>query len=112
VWDDLVLDVSVDADGAYRLLDEDEWADTLERVAIAPEVVRHARRAVDEVIALIARRAAPFDTLAAVGCSRFAVKRFREWAMTIDLQTVIIVGLVGYILGLLTALKSTAKADR
>ena len=29
----------------------------------------------------------------------------------VDLQTVIIIGLVGYILGLLTALKSAAKAQ-
>lgn len=33
----------------------------------------------------------------------------RRWAM-VDMQTVIIVGLVGYILGLLTALRSATKA--
>jgi hypothetical protein len=33
----------------------------------------------------------------------------KEWAMSIDLQTLIIVGLTGYILGLLTALRLESK---
>jgi len=56
-WVDLDLDVSVQTDGAYRILDEDEWARNVERMSYAPEMVAHARRAVDELVASIERRA-------------------------------------------------------
>lgn len=59
-WDDLDLDISVQPDGTYRILDEDEWARNAERLRYAPEVVAHARCAVDELIASIERRAFPF----------------------------------------------------
>lgn len=62
-WHDLDLDVSVQPDGEYRLLDEDEWARNAERFNYAPELVVHARRAVVELIDSIARRAFPFDAV-------------------------------------------------
>ncbi len=62
-WHDLDLDVSVQRDGEYRLRDEDEWARNVARFNDAPEVVVHARRAADELIDTIARRALPFDAI-------------------------------------------------
>ena len=56
-WVDLDLDMSVQVDGTYRILDEDEWARNTERMSYAPEIVAHARRAVDELVASIERRA-------------------------------------------------------
>ena len=62
-WNDLDLDVSVQADGVYRLMDEDEWARNVERLNYSPEVMDEARRAVAELSALIARREFPFGAL-------------------------------------------------
>jgi protein associated with RNAse G/E len=62
-WNDLDLDISVQANGAYRLMDEDEWARNAERLNYSPEVRDEARRAVDELSARIARREFPFDAL-------------------------------------------------
>jgi protein associated with RNAse G/E len=62
-WNDLDLDIGVQADGAYRLIDEDEWARNAERLKYSPEVMNEARRAVDELSALIAQREFPFDAL-------------------------------------------------
>ena len=59
-WDDLDLDVSVRADGTYRVLDEDEWARNVERLGYAPELVARARRAMDELITSVERRVFPF----------------------------------------------------
>ena len=58
---DLLLDLWVAADGAMRVLDEDEFeADTA-----LDEVLRGAaRRALDEVRALVLARQAPFDRIA------------------------------------------------
>ena len=56
-WVDLDLDISVQVDGTYRILDDDEWARNTERMSYAPEMVAHARRAVDELAASIERRA-------------------------------------------------------
>ncbi len=65
-WDDLDLDVSVRADGLYRILDEDEWERNVGRLGYAPELVAHARRAIDELITSVERRAFPFDALIAL----------------------------------------------
>ena len=65
-WDDLDVDVSVRGDGTYRILDEDEWAHNVERLRYAPELVAHARRAMDELITSVERRAFPFDALIAL----------------------------------------------
>ena len=62
-WADLDLDVSVQSDGTYRVLDEEEWARNVGRLGYAPELVACARRAMDELIASVARRAFPFDAL-------------------------------------------------
>jgi protein associated with RNAse G/E len=62
-WIDLDLDISVQANGTYRLMDEDEWARNAERLNYSPEVRDEARRAVDELSARIARREFPFDAL-------------------------------------------------
>ncbi len=63
-WNDLDLDVSVQADGTYRILDEDEWARNIERLVYVPELVAGARRAMDELITSVERRAFPFNALA------------------------------------------------
>lgn len=62
-WNDLDLDVRVQADGTYRILDEDEWARNAERIGYAPGILRNARRAIEELMASIERRAFPFDRL-------------------------------------------------
>ncbi len=62
-WDDLDLDISVQADGAYWLMDEDEWVCNAERLNYSPEMKDEACRAVNELSALIARREFPFDVL-------------------------------------------------
>ncbi len=62
-WIDLDLDISVQADGSYRLMDEDEWMRNAERLNYSPEAREEARRAVSELSALIARREFPFDAL-------------------------------------------------
>jgi protein associated with RNAse G/E len=61
---DLQLDVRVFAeDHGLRcsVLDEDEFETARERYAYPDDLVERARRAVDEVIELVVRRAFPFD---------------------------------------------------
>jgi protein associated with RNAse G/E len=61
---DLQLDVRVFAteDGLrYEVLDEDEFAVARERLAYPASVVLNARRAIDELVALIQAHAFPFD---------------------------------------------------
>ena len=62
-WNDLDLDVSVQADGTYRILDEDEWARNAERLRHAPEFMVSARRAMDVLITSVERRTFPFGVL-------------------------------------------------
>ena len=64
-WIDLDLDVSVQPNGDYRILDEDEWARNSSLLAYLPELVVCARRAMDELIGAITRRALPFDAITA-----------------------------------------------
>jgi protein associated with RNAse G/E len=65
-WNDLDLDLWVKADGAYSVLDEDEWSENIVRFGYTPELVSHARRALDDLIDSVERRAFPFDTLDAM----------------------------------------------
>jgi len=58
-FDDLALDLWVAPDGSILLLDEDEFA----AYAIDSETRHRARLAVDEVRALVANRAPPFDQI-------------------------------------------------
>lgn len=62
-WNDLDLDLWVNADGAYRVLDEDEWSENIVRFGYTAEIVSHALHALDELIDSVKRRAFPFDTL-------------------------------------------------
>jgi protein associated with RNAse G/E len=63
-YTDLQLDVFVDAqeDGSlrHRLLDEDEFEEAQRRFAYPESLVRNARQAVDEVVAMIEARVFPF----------------------------------------------------
>ena len=62
---DLQLDVRayLEEDGSLRhvLLDEDEFIEACERYAYPEDVIRKARRAVDDLIALIEAGSFPFD---------------------------------------------------
>ncbi len=69
-WDDLDLDLWVQPDGVYRILDEDEWTHNIAHLGYAPELVTCARRAMDELIASVARRAFPFDAIEYVQLER------------------------------------------
>lgn len=61
---DLDLDVIRTFSGDVEMLDEDEFADHQVRFAYPPELIEGARRAADEVIDLLQRRAEPFGTAA------------------------------------------------
>lgn len=58
---DLDLDVVRAIDGRVQVLDEDEFADHQVRFAYPPELIEGARRATDEVVALLEHRVEPFD---------------------------------------------------
>lgn len=58
---DLDLDVAWYTDAEPRVLDEDEFLAHSQSMGYPPDVVNHARGAVDEVLDLIRRRAFPFD---------------------------------------------------
>ena len=62
-WNDLDLDLIVQPDGTHQILDEDEWAHNRDRLGYPPQIVAHARRALDELVALIEKRTFPFDSL-------------------------------------------------
>jgi predicted RNA-binding protein associated with RNAse of E/G family len=57
VAEDLALDLWVAADGAMRVLDEDEFAALL----LSPPERQSAQQALAELQAMVSRRAAPFD---------------------------------------------------
>jgi uncharacterized protein len=61
---DLDLDVVRTTAGTIEVLDEDEFADHQLRFGYPPHLVEGARRATDEVIDLLIRRAGPFDDAA------------------------------------------------
>lgn len=48
---DLFLDLWIAPDGAYQVLDEDEFAEAVERAWITPAQTAHARRVLDDLIA-------------------------------------------------------------
>lgn len=57
---DLALDVWINPDGSSLILDEDEF----EALALDKATRQRARRAVDELLALVRQRAAPFNSVA------------------------------------------------
>ena len=58
---DLDLDVRVSAQGVPEVLDEDEFLENSERMGYPPNVIQEARRAVDELLALVRTGQPPFD---------------------------------------------------
>ena len=58
---DLDLDVRVSAAGEVELMDEDEFLENSTRMSYPDEVAEQARRAVDELLALIQKRRFPFE---------------------------------------------------
>ena len=62
---DLDLDVRVSALGETEVVDEDEFLENSARMQYPPEVVSQARKAVDELLALVRNRQFPFDDLPA-----------------------------------------------
>ena len=60
---DLDIDVLVNPDFSYQILDEDEFAANALRYNYPPELQAQARRALDELIALIEERRFPFQDL-------------------------------------------------
>ena len=58
---DLDLDLRVSAQGESQLLDEDEFLENSQRMGYPPDMIEHARRAVDELLALVRGRQFPFD---------------------------------------------------
>ena len=60
---DLDLDVRVGPDGEVEVLDEDEFLDNSKRMGYAPDVIEHARRAVNELVELPQTGRFPFQRL-------------------------------------------------
>jgi protein associated with RNAse G/E len=58
---DLDIDVLVEPDLTYRILDEDDFEENARRYGYPEEIRANARRALTEVIGLIESRAFPFD---------------------------------------------------
>jgi protein associated with RNAse G/E len=58
---DLDIDVLVEPDLTYRILDEDDFEQNARRYGYPEEIRANARRALTEVIGLIESRAFPFD---------------------------------------------------
>jgi protein associated with RNAse G/E len=57
---DLDLDIVVDTDGSYRILDIEDFETNAKRYGYTEDVQTHARRAVAELVAMIAAREFPF----------------------------------------------------
>jgi len=57
---DLDMDILVEPDFSYRVLDEDEFEENAERYSYPSEVRRNARRAVTQLIEMIEHRELPF----------------------------------------------------
>src|SRR5258708_17923846 len=60
---DLDLDVRVFPDGRHELLDEDEFIDHTAKFGYPLAVQERARRAVEEILALVAARSGPFSAI-------------------------------------------------
>ena len=58
---DLDLDVTVSPEGHPAVLDEDEFLENTDRMGYPPDVIKNARAAVDELIALAIDGAFPFQ---------------------------------------------------
>jgi protein associated with RNAse G/E len=58
---DLDIDVLVEPDLTYRILDEDDFEQNAQRYGYPEEVQENARRALAEVIGLIESKSFPFD---------------------------------------------------
>ncbi|MCH7837230.1 MAG: DUF402 domain-containing protein [Chloroflexi bacterium] len=58
---DLDLDVHVPPTGEPEILDEDEFLENSARMSYPPEVIAHARNAVDELLALAKDAQFPFE---------------------------------------------------
>ena len=61
---DLDLDLRVSAQGKLEVLDEDEFLDNSKRMGYSPDVIEHARNALDELVRLAAAAEGPFAVLA------------------------------------------------
>ena len=61
---DLDLDLRVSAQGKIEVLDEDEFLDNSKRMGYSPDVIKHARNALDELVRLAAAAEGPFAVLA------------------------------------------------
>jgi protein associated with RNAse G/E len=60
---DLDIDVLVDRDGSYRVLDLEDFEEHARHYNYPPDMQNEARRALEELIALIETRAYPFNVL-------------------------------------------------
>lgn len=60
---DLDLDILVDPDFSYRVLDVEDFERNIERYGYPAEVEANARRAVDELVSMIETRQFPFGDL-------------------------------------------------
>lgn len=60
---DLDIDVLVDPDGSYRVLDLEDFEENARNYNYPPDIQNEARRALEELIALIETRAYPFNIL-------------------------------------------------
>ena len=58
---DLDLDVIVAADGAAKVVDEDEFLENSRRMGYPPDMIEQSRRAVDELLSLARDGAFPFE---------------------------------------------------
>jgi len=59
---DLDLDILVEPDFSYRLLDLDDFEINVQRYGYSAEVQHHARQAVDDLVGMIQRREFPFSS--------------------------------------------------
>jgi uncharacterized protein len=60
-YNDLDIDIVVDAAGGFTVLDEDEFRENAERLGYPDEILAKTDEAVAELIGLIERREFPFD---------------------------------------------------
>jgi protein associated with RNAse G/E len=61
-YTDLDLDILVEPDFSYRILDVEDFERNAKLYGYPPEVEANARQAVDELVALIDARGFPLDT--------------------------------------------------
>ena len=61
-YTDLDLDILVEPDFSYRLLDVEDFETNIQRYDYSPNVQNNARRAVDELVRMIQTREFPFSS--------------------------------------------------